>query len=196
MAAATSFPRAVLYEMLTGRRAFEGQSQLSAASAILEKDPTPITSVKPMTPPALDHVIRKCLAKAPDERWQSASDLASELKWIAESAGSAAGTVPRAAARKMRETVAWVVSGTLAVLVVVAALWWRNPRPSGQAMQFLASIPFPARDVALSPNGHTVAVVAYWESAREILGKLSGPLIGVAVPPEVKTRYKPTPARA
>src|SRR5512137_545058 len=75
---------AVLYEMLTGRRAFEGKSQLSVASAILEKEPAPITSTKPMTPPALDHAIKNCLAKHPDERWQSASDLASELKWIAE----------------------------------------------------------------------------------------------------------------
>src|SRR5713226_280057 len=78
---------AVLYEMLTGLRAFEGKSQLSVASAILEKEPAPISSVKPMTPPALDHAIKKCLAKLPDERWQSASDLASELKWIGE-AGS------------------------------------------------------------------------------------------------------------
>src|ERR1700745_3864308 len=72
---------AVLYEMLTGNKAFEGRSQLSVASAILEKEPAPISAVKPMTPPGLDHAIKKCLAKLPDERWQSASDLASELKW-------------------------------------------------------------------------------------------------------------------
>src|SRR5882672_9905755 len=76
---------AVLYEMLTGQRAFQGKSQLSVASAILEKEPAPISIAKPMTPPALDHSINKCLAKVPDERWQSASDLASELKWISES---------------------------------------------------------------------------------------------------------------
>src|SRR5256885_5696852 len=75
---------AVVYEMLTGQRAFEGKSQLSVASAILEKDPPPIGAVKPMTPPALDRAIKKCLAKIPDERWQSASDLADELKWISE----------------------------------------------------------------------------------------------------------------
>jgi serine/threonine protein kinase len=63
---------AVLYEMLTGRRAFEGKSQMSVASAILEKEPAPISSVKPMTPPALDHAVKKCLAKLMDERWQSA----------------------------------------------------------------------------------------------------------------------------
>src|SRR5262245_49182643 len=62
---------AVLYEMQTGKRAFEGKSQLSVASAILERDPPPISVIKPMTPPALDHTIRKCLAKIPDDRWQN-----------------------------------------------------------------------------------------------------------------------------
>ena len=75
---------AVLYEMVTGQRAFEGKSQLSVASAILEKEPAPVRATKPLTPPALEHTIQKCLAKNPDERWQTACDLASELKWIAE----------------------------------------------------------------------------------------------------------------
>src|SRR5262249_62036739 len=90
---------AVLYEMLTGQHAFEGKSQLSVASAILEKEPAPITTIKPLTPRALEHVIRKCLAKAPDERWQSAGDLASELKWISESGDDAAGGLPKARGR-------------------------------------------------------------------------------------------------
>src|SRR5256884_1010651 len=75
---------AVLYEMVTGQRAFQGQSQLSVASAILEKEPAPISTVKPLTPPALDHAIRRCLAKDPEERWQTARDVGLELKWIAE----------------------------------------------------------------------------------------------------------------
>jgi len=79
---------AVLYEMLTGRHAFEGKSQLSVAAAILEKEPEPISTIKPLTPPALNFAVKKCLAKIPDERWQSASDLASDLKWIAESSSS------------------------------------------------------------------------------------------------------------
>src|SRR5260370_38717179 len=77
--------------MLTGRRAFEGKSQLSVASAILEKEPEPISSSKPLTPPALNFAVKKCLAKVPDERWQSARDLASDLKWIAESGSQAVG---------------------------------------------------------------------------------------------------------
>lgn len=94
---------AILYEALTGRRAFDGKSQLSVASAILEKEPEPISSVKPMTPPALDHIIRKCLAKDIEERWQSASDLKSELLWISQSSGeAAAGRRPAAAGFRWR----------------------------------------------------------------------------------------------
>src|SRR5690242_10841044 len=81
---------AVLYEMVTGKRAFEGKSQLSVASAILEKQPEEISTLKPTSPPALDRTIRKCLAKQPDDRWQSASDLATQLSWIADA--SATGT--------------------------------------------------------------------------------------------------------
>jgi eukaryotic-like serine/threonine-protein kinase len=75
----------VLYEMVTGKKAFEGKSQLSVASAILEKEPTPIGTLKPMTPPPLDHAIRRCFAKDPEDRWQTALNLAHELKWILES---------------------------------------------------------------------------------------------------------------
>src|SRR5262249_5758513 len=83
---------AVLYEAVTGKRAFEGKSQLSVASAILEKEPTPISTVKPLTPPALDHAIRKCLEKNPDDRWQSARDLAIELTWITSASDKAAAS--------------------------------------------------------------------------------------------------------
>src|ERR1700676_1500058 len=120
---------AVLYEMLTGKRAFEGKSQLSVASAILEKDPAPISTVKPMTPPALDHAIKKCLAKLPDERWQSASDLASELKWISESGSQDGAAAAKLGSAKGR-------TGWLTTVVAVAALfaglgtayfWWPVP---------------------------------------------------------------------
>jgi len=87
---------AVLYEMLTGHRAFQGKSQLSVASAILESEPAPIVSTKPLTPASLDRAIRRCLAKDPEERWQTARDIAIELKWIADggSSSGAAGPLP------------------------------------------------------------------------------------------------------
>src|SRR5438309_11701239 len=103
---------AVLYEMLTGERAFQGKSQLSVATAILEKEPAPISAVKPMTPPALDHTIKKCLAKIADERWQSASDVAGELKWIAET-GSQAGELGRVPTRRKRwQLASWLLTAT------------------------------------------------------------------------------------
>jgi len=72
----------VLYEMITGRRAFEGKSQLSVFTAILEKEPDPITASQPLAPPMLDHVVRACLAKDPAERIQSAHDVAMDLRWV------------------------------------------------------------------------------------------------------------------
>src|SRR6202049_1880957 len=74
----------VVYEMATGKRAFEGKSQASVIAKILEIDPPPISSLQPMTPPALDRVVKRCLAKEPDDRWQTDRDMEIELKWIAE----------------------------------------------------------------------------------------------------------------
>jgi len=108
---------AVLYETLTGKRAFEGKSQLSVASAILEKEPVPIASMKPMTPPVLDHVIRKCLAKTPDDRWQSAADIKHEIEWISQA--SAQGSAALASgARKSVGTLA--LPFALGAIVLVA----------------------------------------------------------------------------
>ena len=80
---------AVLYEMATGKRAFEGKSQLSVASAILEKDPEPISIVQPATPAVLDHVVRTCLEKSPDDRFQTAHDVKLQLKWVTDASTSA-----------------------------------------------------------------------------------------------------------
>ncbi len=74
---------AVLYEMATGNKPFQGKSQISLASAILEKDPEPISALKPLTPPAFEHVVTTCLQKDPEERFQTAHDIKLELQWIA-----------------------------------------------------------------------------------------------------------------
>jgi len=86
----------VLYEMLSGRRPFEGKSQASVIGAILEHDPAPITSLQPLTPPLLAELVARCLAKDPDGRWQSARDVKWQLEWIAAGHGAAAVTPPRA----------------------------------------------------------------------------------------------------
>ncbi|HTJ18624.1 MAG TPA: serine/threonine-protein kinase, partial [Steroidobacteraceae bacterium] len=74
----------VLYEMLTGKRAFDGKTQASLIAAILEREPAPLITLQPSTPRALDRLVRKCLAKEPEKRWQTAGDVCDELKWIVE----------------------------------------------------------------------------------------------------------------
>jgi len=110
----------VLYEMATGKRAFEGKSNLSVASAILEKEPEAVTAIQPTAPPALDHVIRGCLAKNPDERWQSAGDIARELRWI--SSGGSSQSIPAIARRPARnwERMGWI---GLAIVLLSFATW-------------------------------------------------------------------------
>src|ERR1700733_11687808 len=99
---------AVLYEMVTGARPFEGKSQISVASAILEKEPEPISTAQPLTPPAFEHIVTACLAKNPDDRIQSAQDIALQLKWIANG-----GTAVNPSEKKgnSRELLAWLIAG-------------------------------------------------------------------------------------
>src|SRR2546427_1632480 len=80
----------VVYEMATGKKAFEGKSQASLIAAILEREPSAMSTLCPVSPPALDRAVKRCLAKDPDDRWQSVRDLSQELKWIAESGAQAA----------------------------------------------------------------------------------------------------------
>ena len=159
---------AVLYEMITGKRAFEGRSPLSVASAILGKDPPPIRSIKPMSPPALDHAIRRCLAKDREERWHTARDLGFELKWIAETDSTAEGTVPAVAQHRFRHWLAWGIAGALmlATIGLAIALLLRTPKPP-QPVRLSADIGVDARidighgpSVVLSPDGAKLAFVA------------------------------------
>ena len=115
---------AVLYEALTGQRAFEGKSQLSVASAILEKEPAPVSSIKPLAPRSLDHIVRRCLAKDPDDRWQSARDLALELKALStlDPSSQSAAALPATRSKHSREFLAWAIA-TLALLTAVAVLF-------------------------------------------------------------------------
>jgi len=109
---------AVLYEMTSGKRAFEGKTLVSVAAAILEKEPEPMKTLQPMTPPALERVIKKCLAKDPDARWQSAGDLASELKWIAEGGGPASPEAAKSTFPAKPRMLPWAVAA-VALLAVI-----------------------------------------------------------------------------
>ncbi len=101
---------AVLYEMATGRRAFAGASQASLIGAIMHEAPAPVSSIQPMTPPAFDRVIQTCLAKDPEERWQTAHDVKLQLQWIAEGGSVMGLPAPVAARRKSREKAAWMAA--------------------------------------------------------------------------------------
>jgi Tol biopolymer transport system component len=154
----------ILYEMATGKPAFAGNSRASLIATILSSDPQPISALQPLTPPALERLIRKCVAKDPDKRWQHVGDLSSELSWIAESGGQTVGLAP-AGASKRREALAWLVAGALALILVVGAIsWWRSVPPQ-ETRYFSAPLPFSAHDLALAPNGKTLAVVGYQEAS-------------------------------
>jgi Tol biopolymer transport system component len=101
----------VLYEMATGKKAFSGATQASLISSILRDEPQPISQVQPMSPPTLDRIVKTCLAKDPEERWQSAGDVGKELRWISE--GSQVGTAVVAAPRRRRDWLAWAAAGIL-----------------------------------------------------------------------------------
>ncbi len=154
---------AVLYEMVTGRKAFEGKSQASLMASILEREPRSISELQPLSPPALEHVIQGCLAKAPEDRWQTAHDVMKQLKWIA-AGGSQVGTVA-AVSPQRRGRLSWIVAAGLATVLVAAALaalrYLRTPEQSEQT-RFSVSTPFTPNPTLLSasPDGRHIAFVA------------------------------------
>ena len=148
----------VLYEMVTGRRAFEGKSQASLIAAILEHEPPVMSTLQTMTPPLLDHVVRTCLAKDPDERWQSAGDVERELNWIAE-VGSESGVSTPVGARPRSRDLAWGLSLLLAVVVTGVAVWQvtrpaETPRPVVRS-----SLPLPS-GVGLTGTGRPAVALS------------------------------------
>jgi len=167
----------VLYEMITGKKAFEGKTQTNLVAAILERDPPPLTTVQPLAPPLVDSIVRKCVAKNPDDRWQTASDLGAALRWAAEAVNAttgptaAAGT-PRTGARHFANG-AVAVTGILGSVAIGLAVGWRymstvaTPtalvRFEVQPPVNVTLTPAPiasAAQLALSPDGRRLAFVA------------------------------------
>ena len=165
---------AVLYEMATGKRAFSGKSQASVVAAILASDPQPISTVQPMSPPALDRVVKGCLAKDPDERWQTAHDVKLQLEWIAEGGSQAGIPAPVSARRKISQNVAWATAAVCLLAAVAFAVAWIARAPSPQhvvRVSILApeSSSFKPFDLALSPDGSKLAFVATDSSSKTLL---------------------------
>ena len=165
---------AVLYEMVTGKRAFEGKSQASLISAIMSSTPAPLSALQPLSPPGLDRVVKKCLEKDPDERWQSAHDLEDELKWVAE--GSAATAVAPAASRaghRSSARLAWATVGVLSVALIAGALLWGRERwratPDGaDAIRFSATLPEGWVLARIQPGGGATAPLAVSPDGRQL----------------------------
>jgi serine/threonine protein kinase len=150
---------AVVYEMATGKRAFEGKSQASVISAIMSSDPLPMSTLRSMTPPALDRVVKTCLAKDRDNRWQTASDLCRELKWIAGESGPHTAPVAVASGRKnWLKTLLWTGATLAACMIVGLVVWMLKPATPKPVTRFTMSLPPGQRldlglPIAISPDG-------------------------------------------
>jgi len=161
---------AVLYEILSGRRAFKRDTAADTMSAILNADPPELTSSASGVPPALDRILRRCLEKHPAERFHSAHDLALALETISLGSGTASMTVAPAARRigvHGRERLAWAIA--LALVAAASGLvLLRRPEPAGPAVsKLIVSIPMTTpmpslveKRIALSPDGRTLVYTA------------------------------------
>ena len=170
---------AVLYEMAAGKKAFSGASQASLIAAILEREPAPVSAIQPMTPPALDRVVKTCLAKDPEDRFQTAHDVKLQLQWIAEGGSQAGVAAPVAVRRRNRERL-WMSAAVLFALLAAAFgfLFLRNLRepprvlrssiapPSGAAFWLDPGTPGPP---ALSPDGRKLTFSARGADGKVLL---------------------------
>lgn len=163
---------ALLYEIVTGRPAFEGKTQASLMAAIIGREPRPVTELQPLSPLALDDLIRDCLAKAPDDRWQAVSDVRRQLQRIAagrpkvapEAQRTNAG--PAAIARRVR--LAWAAAAAAAISLVIAVAEWPRTAPLQASEPVRMTVGLPtgisltrsswSPSLALSPDGRALVV--------------------------------------
>ena len=166
---------ALVHEMATGRKAFEATSQSSLVAAIMSADPPAISTLQPLSPPALDRVVKKCLAKDPDERWQTARDLADALRWISQDSSPVASSrsgpsVPVLQKRPVR--LLMIGAGIVSlVAVVVAGLWvWRQSADSFQATNLRLVSTFSGEHwgASFSPDGNFIAFLKEVEGIPQV----------------------------
>jgi serine/threonine protein kinase/Tol biopolymer transport system component len=183
----------VVYEMATGKRAFEGKSQASLIAAILEREPPAMSSLQPMTPPALDRVVKKCLAKEPEKRWQAASDVCDELKWIVEG-GSQITSAPTATGKGIRTSrrqgLALGVGALMLVLIASLATWNLKPSPPQPVARTVITLPAGrvlsgfenGTAVAVSPDGTRLAYAATQGGIQRLYLRTMDSLEAQAIP--------------
>ena len=160
---------AVLYEMITGKKASEGKSQASLIAAIMSSQPSLVSTLQPLAPPALDRLVNTCLEKDPDNRWQNAGDLLRELRWVADACGEPIKTLPVLVRRNRRELVAWsAAAASLIAAIALGVLAYRQGTPTETPAyrttiltpEVVITEPNPAGRFALSPDGRRLAFVA------------------------------------
>ncbi|HER00259.1 MAG TPA: serine/threonine-protein kinase [candidate division Zixibacteria bacterium] len=156
---------ATMYEMVTGERAFAGESRASIIGSIMKEEPRAISELQPTSPPALDRLIKKCLKKNPDDRWQSAKDLKDELEWIA-SAGSQAG-IPRpvASRRRIQLRISWIMAAAFAVIAMVfASSYFFREKKEDYPVRFTLDAPENVDRIdwpLISPDGRLLAFLSF-----------------------------------
>jgi Tol biopolymer transport system component len=154
----------VLYQMVTGRPAFQEKTQALLVAAIQTVDPEPASKAQRDTPPALDYVITRCLAKDPRQRFQTAFDVLMELQFITSSSVQVAVPVPKAATRKRQESMAWAALGVVAIAGVAltpSMLARFQPSAEPEEARFVASsLPAGTTPVTVSPDGRWVMAAA------------------------------------
>jgi hypothetical protein len=169
----------VLYEMIAGRRPFAGDSRISVLSAIVGGEPLSLAALQPGTPPAVERLVARCLAKDPDDRWQTARDLAAELRWIAE-AGPATTAASSRTSRRAREWAGWAAAIVLALVIagLVAARTRVAPAPAPAVTRLTIAAPdggaiaplgVYGSPVAVSPDGRHIAFLATTPGERRRL---------------------------
>jgi len=149
----------MVYEMFTGKRAFSGGSPASVITAIMSSEPPKMSALAPVTPVALERLVSKCLEKNPDDRWQSAGDLAIELEWIAAGRNDVASGAPVRASR-----MPWVITAA-ALLALAAVLAFALRRPKVPTDVVRATLPLGVdaleynlleHELAISPDGRWI----------------------------------------
>ncbi len=168
----------VIYEMATGKPAFSGKSRASLIAAILTTEPPPIAQLHPMTPPALERVVRKCLSKDPDDRWQSARDLRTNLEWIGEGDDPVASAVKH---NPWRERAAWILAFAFLCALAFFAVGHDRAASTGEPARFSVNPPekavfsgppnltVPVPQFALSPDGRALVFVANSSGADPVI---------------------------
>jgi eukaryotic-like serine/threonine-protein kinase len=162
----------VLFEMLTGRKAFDGATSSAVIGAVVHTDPPPVSSLRAEVSPSLVRVVRRCLAKDPDARWQSTLDLVDELRWIAghaTSGGDAIESPARARPGRRLAVTALALTAAVAIGVAVGSQLRLAPPPEPTSVRFVVTPPedFSFRGMmALSPDGQRLALVTIDDKRR------------------------------